>query len=132
MAKSILALARSKLSRRRKSFKHSKRKSKPMARRRRSSSRRGSSLGLGKIGGFFKSGIVQKASLSLGAGTLAALLASRFSPQNTQLASLGGSFLAGGIEGTIAAEVVKSLAGAPSALSGVFGGGQQSQGAGFA
>lgn len=75
------------------------------------------------IGGIIKNPWIQRGSSALGMGTLAALVASRFSPQNTQLISLGGEYLGGGLEGVLVAEGVKLFAGAPSVFSGASGNG---------
>jgi hypothetical protein len=106
-----------------------------MARRRRFSRRarpfysrrRGGGGGrLGKIGGIFRNSTIQRVGLSLGIGTIVALVTSRLAPNFTPVAALAGEYLGGGIEGAIGAEAVKLISGAPSILNGIGGIGGQS------
>lgn len=71
------------------------------------------------VSGLIRNPWIQKTASGLGMGTLFALLASRLAPQYTQLASIGGAFVGGGIEGVIGGEAIKLIAGAPSAFGGL-------------
>lgn len=91
--------------------------------KRRSSGRGG--LSFGSVTGILRNPTIQKTALSLGLGTVVALVASRVAPQFTPWAALGGEYLGGGVVGLIGAEAVKALAGASSILGSFGGGGQQ-------
>lgn len=104
---------------------HRSRSGSNMAKGKKSKSR--SHGGFGKLGGFLRNPTLMKVALGLGFGTIGALAASKFSPNNTQLVSLGAAYLGGGIEGAIGAELVKAFAGAPSILGNIFGGGGMTQ-----
>jgi len=87
--------------------------------------------GRGKLGSFLKKGIVGDTVAAVGAGVVVGAAAQRVSPQIAPIASLAAEFLAGGVVGLIAAEVIKPFLGMPSILSGglsnIFGGGTQSE-----
>jgi len=51
------------------------------------------------IGGIFKHGIVKNVAMGVGAGAITKLVADRFAPQFSGIASVGAGFLGGGIVG---------------------------------
>lgn len=97
-------------------------------------SRGGRSFGRarGKIGGFFKKGMLGDTTSALGASVVTAAVADRTIPQYSTYAQAAAEYATGGIGGMIGAEVVKSVVGLPSILSnlgigGLLGGGGQAQ-----
>lgn len=104
---------------------------KPMARRkfvrraRKTASRVGKTRG--KIGSFFKKGMVGDTTSALGASIVTGAVTDRVIPQYSIYAQAGAEYLVGGVGGLIGAEVVKSVVGLPSILNGlnIFGGTQQ-------
>lgn len=74
------------------------------------------------IGSIFKSGLVGKAVVGVGAATVTGLVMNRVAPQFTGIGSIGAGFLAGGPVGGIAALL---LNGGLGALNLGFGSGNQ-------
>lgn len=87
----------------------------------RKKSRSRSRRGLSSIGGFFRSGPVNKIALGLGSGALATIILSRVAPQFSGIGSVGAGFLGGGLIGGVANLF---LTGGLSQLGGLLGSGQ--------
>jgi len=107
-------------------------KKRRMAKRRRRSSGRGTvTRGFRRaksgIGGIFKSGIVGKIVLGVGAATLTGLAVDRFAPQFSGIARPAAAFLAGGPVGAIGSLL---LMGGLGNLGGLLGGPGSPNGAG--
>jgi len=89
--------------------------------------------GRGKIGSFFKRGVVGDSVSALGAGIVTQAAVGKVAPQASVYAGAAGGYLAGGVVGMIIAEGVKSYLGIPSILSnvsGLLGGGGSGNGGG--
>lgn len=121
----ITQLVRKKLNKGRRTRRVSKMARRRFGRIRRFGRRRsggGGGFGLGKVTGVFRMPIVQKTALALGIGTITALLASKVAPQYTSPAAVIGEFVGGGVVGVVGAELVKTVAGVPSAFGSILGG----------
>lgn len=96
-------------------------------RRRVSRGIRSMTRGRGKIGSFFKKGMVGDTTSALGASIVTGAITDRVIPQYSTYAQAGAEYMVGGVGGMIGAEVVKSIVGLPSILNGlnIFGGGTQ-------
>lgn len=84
----------------------------------------------GKIGSFFKRGMVGETTSALGASVVTTAITDRVVPQISPYAAVGAEYMAGGATGAILAEIVKSAVGMPSILGNfnignILGGGQQ-------
>lgn len=81
---------------------------------------------LGGLGGIRK--YLDPAAAALGYGTIAVAAYSKLQPngsmQTAQMAGLAGEYIGGGFTGLIMAEIIKSVAGVPSLLSGLGLGGR--------
>ena len=70
--------------------------------------------------------------LALGMGTIFVAGASKVKPdlsmQNAQYVGLAGEYIGGGFKGLLGAEILKTIMGVPSALSGILGKGSSSTG----
>jgi len=78
--------------------------------------------GRGKLGSFLKKGGIGDTVAAVGAGVVVGAAAQRVSPQIAPFAGLAAEFLAGGVVGMVAAEVIKPFLGMQSILSGGLGG----------